>query len=224
MHTVEALKTRMRAGQWRGIAVDIDETLADSTAHWFNELYRFRPLLRMSLREAMAQYKFVEDVPEWRTPEAHAHIRHLLTSNEFQENIPLITGADSGVRALHERHFVAAYITARPEAVRAGTLSWLTQHQLPPATLIMRDEAVDLERHNEDKNSWKARILAELFPEINVVIDDNAGLISALDALDWRGTLYLFGPQQRPVEPRRGVVSCPTWTDVMASFRKHWGA
>lgn len=211
---IEELVELLRVRGTRGLAVDIDETLSDSNRHWFDAMFAFARPHGKSRDDIMRDHKFVEDVPEWRTPEARARIHALLHSNEFCTDIPVISGALEGAWRVHLMARIAAYITARPEAVRQGTLQWLKHRGFPEAPIIMRDEDVDLSAHNDGKNGWKARMLSAAYPFILGIVDDNAGLTRALRAVNYAGTLFLYGPQWQPVSASPSVILCPTWNDV----------
>ncbi|MCC6934295.1 MAG: hypothetical protein IT406_01185 [Candidatus Yanofskybacteria bacterium] len=216
---ISDLVATLRARKTQGVALDIDETLADSNPHWLRAMYAFAPPPGRSFEDIRQQHKFAEDVPEWRTPQAYARIHALLHSNEFHADIPLIPDALESAREIHETVGITAYITARPEAVRAGTLTWLERHGFPSAPVIMRDEDVDISAHGDGKNGWKARMLAAAYPSIWGIVDDNPGLTRTLRQVNYPGTLFLYGPQWQPTDPSPTVVLCPTWDDVVSAVR-----
>lgn len=217
---VTELKDSLRTRRVRGLALDIDETLSDSNAHWFEHMFRHHPFDGMDRDAVIRNQRFVEDVPEWGTPEARAFIGDTLHSNEFQEDIPLVEGADEGVRSLHTAIPIVAYITARPVQVRAGTETWLRKHGFPDASLIMRDEKVNLESHSDQKNRWKIGVLQTLWPEVVGIVDDNMGLAHELERAGYEGTVFLYGPQHEVFKGHPRVAVCPTWPDVVRAVHE----
>lgn len=202
----------------RGLALDIDETLADTNEHWFDHMFEHHPLEGIDKKETIERYKFVEHVPGWGHQAALDSATAIMHSNEFNESIPLIEDANHIVNKIHEAIPVVAYITARPQTVRAGTLNWLSKHGFPAAPLIMRPSDVGVSTTDVvDRNTWKAQVLMHLHPEVIGIVDDNLGLAHELVALGYPGTLYLYGPQTESFENNNNVIRCPTWKSVLPS-------
>lgn len=213
------LKEDLRSRGVRGIALDIDETLAYSNEYWFEHMFKFHAPPPERREEIIRSQKFAEDVPEWGTPEARQYIHDTIHSNEFQEKLPLVEGADAAVQTIHSSVPIVAYITARPDSVRQGTLNWLAKHGFPEAELIMREEPVNIATLGTDKNFWKAGVLKALHPEVLGIVDDNLGLAHELEGNGYEGTLYLYGPQKEEFAGHPRVVVCPTWHDVVAGIK-----
>jgi 5'(3')-deoxyribonucleotidase len=187
------LKNKLKKQNIKGLALDIDEVLSDSNSHWFDHMINFRKLEGLSKEAVIKKYKFVEEVPEWQTEEGGKHIMETVHSNDFNETIPLIEGADETVREINKIVPIVAYITARPETVIEGTLNWLRKYGFPEAELITRPKDISLAEFDLSKNRWKAGILKTLYPEVVGIVDDNPMLARELEAIDYKGTQYLYG-------------------------------
>jgi 5'(3')-deoxyribonucleotidase len=219
MEEVKKLKAELESKNVHGLALDIDETLADTNVHWFDHLFEFQPLEGLNKKETVEQYKFIEHVPGWGNEEALAYMGELMHSNDFNESIPLIEDANHVVNKISKFIPVVAYITARPSAVKPATVRWLQKHGFPPADLIMRPEEVAVSK--EDllrRNKWKAQILVDLYPQVVGIIDDNLGLAHQLTELEYQGTLYLYGKETNEFEDSKHVVVCPTWQSVLKNI------
>lgn len=219
---VTKLKDDLKTQGRKGLALDIDETLSDTNTHWVEHMFQFHVPENMTKEDVIGKYKFVEKVPEWQTQEAYELIQKMLHSNEFNENIPLIHGADRTVKEINKLIPIVAYITARPETVVDGTKKWLKKHGFPEAELVTRTGDINMDSFNKKKNEWKAGVLKILYPEIIGIVDDNSLLANELEKVNYEGTLYLYGSQSVAFEHKKGVVVCPVWPDVLDAIRgKH---
>lgn len=220
---VAKFKDDLKTQGLKGLALDIDETLSDTNTHWVEHMFQFHVPENMTKEDVIGKYKFVEKVPEWQTEETSKHIEEMIHSNEFNESVPLIKGADKFVNEIHKIIPIVAYITARPETVVEGTLKWLKKHGFPEAELIVRSKYISLENFNLEKNRWKAGVLRDLFPEVVGIVDDNVLLAHELEKLNYEGTLYLYGSQVEAFDDKKGVVVCPAWPDVLDAIRSRSG-
>ncbi len=192
MEEMRELKKSLQEQGRTGLALDIDETLSDTGPHWWDHMMKFHVPQGMSYEQLLKEFKFIEDVPEWSTEAAKDHIAKTLESNEFNETIPLLHESNVMVNKLDELIPVVAYITARPDSVRRGTERWLEKHGFPKAPVILRPGKPGY--HGlATKNTWKAELLKELYPNVMGIIDDNPGLLDALADIDYQGTVYLYG-------------------------------
>ena len=92
-------------------------------------------------------------------------------------------------------------------------------HNFPIRPIIMKPNEQGREGHNE----WKQQVLVELFPTVQGIIDDNAGLIDALPH-DYQGTIFLFGHDTYGRDTNINVVACKDWPAVkthMHSKQEH---
>jgi len=196
----------------RGIALDIDETLAATNYYWVRMLEeRFGNPEHLPHKEIIRRYRYTQHVPFWQTPEALAWMEEARNSDEIQEEILLIEDADHVVERLHKVVPISAYITARPEGVRRGTKRWLARHGFPEAPLIMRP--TDL--IHEDSTKWKAELLASLYPTVRGIIDDNASLLLHLPE-NYGGTIFLYDHTEAPKTDIK-VVAVKRWDDVLSA-------
>lgn len=199
-----------------GLALDIDETLSDTNIYWFTKLSElFGCPEGLSPREIAAKYRYSQRVPYWQTPEAHAWMEEARHGNELQVDLPLIGNAKQMVERINGILPIVAYVTARPESVREGTLRWLATHGFPTAPLIMKP----LDIPTEEGVAWKANLLATRYPEIIGIVDDHPGLMDELPA-DYPGTIFLYN-YTGPVREELQVIACPTWEDVYTAVQSN---
>ena len=203
------LKQELQTTKQKGIAVDIDETLSWTVGYWFREMsQKFGNPQQLSPSQLIEEYKYTFNVPYWQKAEAEAWIEHKRHSNKLQTKLEIIPGADEYLQRINKLHPVRAYITARPESVTIGTKQWLATHGFPTAPVITKPNFVGFNSNNQ----WRARVLEFLYPEIEIFIDDNVGLIHHLSS-EYRGKVILYGTDQ-PVNSDINVAICPTWKDV----------
>jgi len=214
--SVQQLKEKLQRENLRGLALDIDETLSNSNMHWFKHMFEFLLPEGKTKEEIIKNYKYVENVPEWNTTEAFEHMDKIIHSNEFNETIPLIENANHIVNKIHQHVPVVAYITARPASVMSGTEKWLKKHGFPEADIIMRPlETKSSKTDLVDRNIWKAKILHDLYPEVLGIVDDNIGLASELKNIKYKGTLYMYGMENKEFAGEENIIVCPTWQSVL---------
>lgn len=214
------LKKELKRRGVRGLALDIDETLSYTNTHWFEYMINFYQPETLTKEEIIAKYQFVEEVPDWQTEEARKYMEETLHSNDFNETIPLIENADKAVRDINKIIPIVAYITARPATVIEGTLKWFEKHNFPKAELITRPSKISLEDFNANKNRWKARVLEFLYPEVMGIVDDNKILANELEAIKYKGKLYLYGGEGKEFKNHDNLIVCPTWQDVLKAIVK----
>ncbi|MCC2631158.1 MAG: hypothetical protein K0S38_967 [Candidatus Paceibacter sp.] len=193
------------------LALDIDDTLADTTryfAHRLNE--RFGNPEGLAPDEIFKKYKIIPDVPYWQTAEILAWREEQSFSNEAQEAVPPTEGAIVAAKKLNE-HFEILYISSRPKAVEKGTCRWLEKHGFPAGELILRTTYDD-----KNGNAWKAAIIEQKWPFCIGIVEDNPEIIGYFSRL-YKGTVYLYGSDTISEETEISVVPCPDWNTV----RKH---
>ncbi|MFZ2522432.1 MAG: hypothetical protein WAX44_00650 [Minisyncoccia bacterium] len=218
---VEKLKNKLIGSRISGLALDIDETLADSNTHWFENMFKFHAPEGLNLKDVMSKHKFVEEVPEWSTVEAFEFMQEMLHSEEFNESVPLIEDSNHIVNKIDKLIPIVAYITARPSTVINATNRWLKRHDFPAVDLITRPHDIQATVTDIiDRNKWKAKILIDLFPYVSGIIDDNLLLAQSLDDLGYKGTLYLYGTKTTKFDHMNHVITCPTWNDVLDNIVK----
>jgi len=193
----------------RGLALDIDETLSLTTKYWVERLQiEIGNPEGLTSDQVIEKYRYAEAAPYWQTAEAYSLMVEWAESNEVQEQLLLIEGADEWVTKVHAIVPIVAYITMRPQSVLAGTKKWLAAHRFPEAPVLVRPDDVPFEQAHE----WKANLVTELYPTLFGLVDDRPSVINAF-APEYKGTLFLFGASV-PCREDISVVACPTWEDV----------
>src|SRR3989339_251105 len=153
----------------QGLAVDIDETLSWTVGHWVEQMQnKFGNPENLSVKELIEKYRYTINVPYWQSDEAMKWIDSQISSNEVQENLPLIEESNIYLDKINQIIPVSAYITVRPQSIIKGTKRWLDKHNFPDAPIICRPTDIIF----ENGNKWKAEILNELYPKIKGIIDD----------------------------------------------------
>ncbi|MFA6253346.1 MAG: hypothetical protein WCV69_03855 [Patescibacteria group bacterium] len=198
-----------------GLAVDIDETLSFTIGHLVNKLQEnFGNPENLSVKEIIEKYRYTQNVPYWQHAEAQKWIDKEIHSNELQENLPLIEDADIYLKKINEIIPIVAYITVRPQSVTAGTEIWLKKHKFPLAPIIARPLNVP----HTTGNAWKAKILNELYPSVQGIIDDNAKLLEFLGE-NYKGIIFLY--DHHATDSKLNVVPCPNWLKVFEEVKKY---
>jgi hypothetical protein len=219
LFTPDELKDHLAASGRRGLALDIDETLARTDHQWLDVFFeRFGvPPGGKTRDELIAEYQFIEHMPFWSKEDRTQLAEEYLHSNEFQMKIPLIENAHHRVNEIAEIVPIVAYVTARPKSVEEGTRTWLRAHGFPAAPLVLRP----LETDHYERNAWKAGVLKRLYPEVLGIVDDNQGLVDELGS-DYPGTVFIYA---RPAHPKAGarVIPCADWDAVVDAIRRHPG-
>lgn len=199
-----------------GLALDIDETLSWTIGRWFADMQKiFGNPENLSVHDMIAKYRYSQNVPYYQTKEANAWMDEKRESNEFQTSMGLMPGAKSGVAELHKIIPIVAYITIRPEKVFEGTHRWLRQNGFPDAEIIARPNHIP----HSDGNEWKAGRLLELYPHIQGIVDDNAGLLKFLPS-SYKGHLFLFTHNTVPDNSPPNTYACPDWKSVVQKAKE----
>lgn len=213
--TPKELKKQLAADKKSGLGLDIDETLSWTLGYWFEELKKkFGNPENLSTKEIIAKYRYSKNVPYWQTPEALNWMEEQRNSNDVQTQLPLIENANHGVQKIMLLEPIVAYITTRPESVVEGTKQWLVKHNFPALPIIARDADIV----HSSGNQWKAKILAELYPQVSGIIDDNPELVEKLPT-DYHGTIYLYDVENAPKQTSLDVVACKTWDNVYDAIK-----
>ncbi len=197
-----------------GIAIDIDDTLADTRQYYFEKLYKqFGTVDGLSLRDLIEKYTFTENVPAWKTPEVLLWIQEDSTSNQTQQDMPVMAGALDAVTKINTILPVRMYITSRPSVVVEGTKRWLAHHGFPDAEIVTRPYS-EVKIHG---NSWKADILKVQYPSVSGIIDDNPEIIEALGP-EYQGRVYIFSKSSQHLDENQKISYCLTWDDVLSAI------
>ena len=207
---VYQLKQNLKRKSFRGLALDIDETLSATLVHWTKQLQKkFGNPEGLTAKEIITKYRYAQGVPYWQTEAAYLYMQKLREDNALQERLGILKQADKFILQIAKIVPIVAYITVRPESVIPGTKVWLTKHKFPQVPIIAMPKYI---RHSEG-NNWKAEVLEYLYPEVQGLIDDNPKIIKALDS-HYQGKIYLYDHPQR-VRSRIKVLNCPDWPAVI---------
>lgn len=199
-----------------GLALDIDETLSWTLGYWIKEMQeRFGNPENLSLHDLIAKYRYTQNVPYWQTKEAEEWMEKMRGSNNFQTEFEPMPSAIQSVQELNNIVPVIKYLTVRPETVLNGTKIWLKKHGFPEAEVIARPTNVP----HAEGNKWKAIKLVELYPHVQGIVDDNAGLLQFLPA-DYKGHVFLYTHTTIPDNPLENVYTCPDWKSVVQQVEK----
>lgn len=200
----------------QGFALDIDETLSWTLGTWVGEMQKeIGNPENLTVKEIIKKYRYTFNVPYWQTEKAKIFIDKLRNSNELQTKLELMPNALEGANELNKLVPVVAYITTRPEAVREGTLKWLKMYKFPQAELIMRPKEVLV----TEANTWKAKILEDLYPSVLGIVDDNPDVVEKISS-SYKGVVFMF---ENSTSSRNDieVYPCEDWDEVI-SKAKEW--
>lgn len=207
---IDELKNSLEAEDVKGIALDIDETLSHTVQYWFSRMQNlFGNPENLTVTEMITKYRYSYKVPYWQTQDVHEWIEVQLHSNEVQVELPLIKGAVDGVNELNKIVPVVAYITARPDSVYDGTVTWLENHKFPRVPVLTRPDYVE----PRNGNKWKAAVLEHLQQNVVAIVDDNPGLIEHFTQ-DYNGTVFLYNYTEQ-LTSNATVIPCESWDDVL---------
>lgn len=214
--TPEELGAQLRDSGKTGIALDIDDTLSLTGLQWFGWLSeRCGNPEDLEISELMKKYHDVRQVPYWPPEVVEPHIEEFFLSHVFHDELILIHGADDAVRQIHEVVPIVAYITARPDDVYESTRTWLARHGFPDAPLVFRPRGGGFAA----RSIWKARVLTDLYPHVQGVVDDHPHLASQLKELGYAGKLYLYdhGNNANVYDDEHEVLL--SWEDILARLQ-----
>lgn len=212
--SVDQLQQTLKANQRYGLALDIDDTLAQAAQYLLEQIHLDLKLpMDKPIEELFKEYgKYTgefwnrADVNRWFN-----NVRHLKT-----ENLPLMPDAHEMVQRINAIVPIRAYITARRQDHYAWTQAWLDQHNFPKAPLICQPN----NEKYDNSHAWKARVLEDLYPNIVGIVDDNELLAHELSS-DYPGTHYLYGYKEC-ARDNIDVVCCQDWDNVYQEIRKRY--
>lgn len=212
---VTIFKKKLIAENKCGLALDIDETISATTDYWFAVMRKkFGNPENLTTKELIAKYRYSHDVPYWQTEEAFAWMEEQRNSNELQKQLPLIEGADTAIQEINSLIPIIIYITTRPQAVLEGTKEWLKRHHFPIVDIIARPAGIPI----TDANTWKAEVLASLYPEVMGIIDDNPTVVASLPN-GYKGAVFLYDNIGHPRKDVR-VIAGKTWRDLVEKMKR----
>lgn len=216
MSNYKKIKQSLKKRGIKGIALDVDETLSFTAEYWVSELSRkFGNPEGLSPREVFQKYRLIQNYPHWQTKEVYDWMEEARTSNELQKVLPLIENSNHFVNKINEIVPITCYITARPYSVLEGTSYWLEKHGFPKADILIRPENMSYE---EGTSVWKAKMLAELYPQVLGIVDDNPSIIDHVPK-NYKGYVFLYDFPEY-ISTSKNIFICPTWEDVLTKVKE----
>lgn len=181
------------------LAVDIDETLAQTNLLWAqHHLEAYGNPEGLSAEDIIKKYRFVKDVPYWQFDTAYEWVGAHINSNEAKLDIPVIEESIGVMQKIP----VVCYLTNRPESTVDGTKRWLRKYGFPDKDIISSVSGLE----------WKANKLVEMFPEVTGIMDDNNDLLMHIPH-NYNGRIFLYSHFNH-TPTGLDVILCPTWADV----------
>ena len=209
MHVREFVQHLIRNNR-RGIMLDIDDTLGNTALYWFQSALARHPNPEaLTARELQRTYRYVQNVPCWQEPTILAEFTQQEYDPQFHATVPVIRAAQVVVNQIHKRLApVLGYLTARVEKLRSVTEQWLLEHRFPVAPILMRPSGMS----RRESCAEKVRILAETYPWVQGLVEDNPSIADALPKKHV-GTLYLYDHFYH-VRQGQQIVPCASWSRV----------
>lgn len=210
---VKALKIKLKKQRIKGLALDIDETLAFTGGYWIEKIeekFGANPE-KLTARQIIDKYTVAQDAPYWQSQEVLDWMEKARDDKQIYSQVPLLENANYFVNKLSNLAPVVAYITIRPRGVEEVTRKWLGKHGFPKAEILTRPQKTDYERGTK----WKAQVLDFLYPEVLGIVDDNRVILDFLPK-SYKGYVFIFG---RSIKHKGNinVTSCKTWEDVLVN-------
>jgi len=191
-----------------GIALDIDETLANNAERLMNylskELGNPEGLTPAQLRK---KYRYTWNVPYWDKSIRVEAVSDMLKDSIPHESLPLIENSNIAVNNIIKKIPVCLYLTSRPPEVIEGTKIWLKKHNFPVAEIITKPTEI----HYTNQYQWKINILNYLYPLVIGIVDDDPDF--AKHSKNYKGKVWLYNHKSLP-EFSKNVISCKDWADV----------
>lgn len=186
-----------------GIALDIDETIANTCEFWIEKANeKFGNPTNMTSKEIFKKYKFLQKVPFWNKEELMKYVEFLINDEQMHFNVEPFENVHHHINKLSENLNIVAYITARSEYLSKITEKWLIKHNFPIAPVILKPKTIE----HKDGNKWKAKVLEYLYPQVCGIVDDNPKLGKEISD-EYKGKIYLLSYENHENE-KHNVVAC----------------
>ena len=204
-------KTHLSKNNIRGLALDIDETLSNTTETWLKFFFeRYGNPENLTTHQFVQKYLYIENAPYYKTPEMKKILIDLFHTPSAYEDLGLMENCQEIVSQINQIIPVVAYITMRPESVKESTKKWLERHNFPKAQIVTRPDNLP----HEQQTDWKAAVVEKLYPNIVGIVDDNHNFIEKL-SIGYKGKIFLYNNNKKLNRPDLNIISCPTWTAVL---------
>lgn len=210
---VVELKRKLKKIGIRGLALDIDDTLAGTLLVVVQKLNeKIKNPEGLTVEEIIKKYRHTNNIPYWQSKEASEIIQSVTFVDGAQKDLPLIENSKEIVQKINKIIPIVAYVTVRPPGVINGTKHWLKKHNFPNAPVIFKPRGVG----KRNGNQWKAKVLEYLYPEIIGIVDDNDGL-QKFFSKKYEGTVFLYGGKENRKDIN--VVERKDWEDVIKKIK-----
>lgn len=208
---VYELKRKFQSEGIAGLAVDIDDTLSQTSRKFHETLNEMFPApAHVTVEAARKQYALTGKVLHWQEiPEALKYAKSFVDDPEFHSYLEKIEEAEAGMQKLHQRRLVRCYHTARLELMRDITERWL-QGNFPDLPLIMRPEHIN----HAGQAQWKAEVIKYLYPEIQGIVDNDARIARILEQCGYEGKVFLVGTDEQSYQPNKTIIPVESWSDL----------
>ena len=194
--------------QSSGIALDIDDTLADTNLYWARQLLaRFGAPDQYTAEHIISEYRYCRSVPFWGEKEKIFADKIKMSRRRILE-LPLVPHANEFVKAIAKRVPVVVYITSRSSKLADDTYSWLIKQGFPAAQVI----AFPPNPGTLSEYQWKARVIEYLYPKVWGFVEDNVDVLLSLSP-NYQGAFFLFAndkPEHAPIP----FFLCENWKKI----------
>lgn len=197
-----------------GLALDIDETLSDTSHGWAEKFFQdIGNPENLSPQDFSKKYRTIESAPYFQNQVSKDLIESLAISPSAYLNLKIIEDSNHIVDQINKIIPIVAYITVRPSCVADATNQWIKKHGFPKAPIITRPEGIAL----KDGSTWKARVLEYLHPQVMGIIDDSPSLVDNLNS-NYQGKVFLYRNTQ-VARKDINVIACPSWASVLGKIK-----
>jgi len=203
----------------KGLALDIDNTLSDTSIVWVEEIASVLGNPEgLTMEEFTRKYSYGRGVSYWAEEDYERVSVTLRQSNKFYEDLPLIENANKQVEEINKIVPIVAYITARNMGVIESTENWLKKHNFPKSKIICRPDEIGI----MDQFEWKAKLLEKMYPNVSGIVDDSIGLVEALSR-NYKGTVFLYNHDGvDKIREDIKVVVCKDWNEVLKKIKENY--
>lgn len=212
---IVALKHRLKQKRLKGLALDIDDTLARSGDAWIQGVQaKFGNPENLTVEQIKQKYRYSYNAPYWNSPAVRQWEEGVRYNEGWHLALPLIKNANHIVNQVHHLVPVVVYLTARPKALLSATRGWLVKHGFPKAEIVYRPTSVRL----PVSLAWKAEVLEYLYPQVSGMVDDHPQLAKDLSK-NYRGVLYLYDYHDQAPRGDINIVPCKNWNEVLKKIQ-----
>jgi uncharacterized HAD superfamily protein len=213
---IREFKEYLEKNNIKGLALDIDETLCDTSTYWFEEaVKKFGNPTTLTTKEIIDKYILIQNIPFWDKEILKPWIINARKSKDMHVNANSIENAIEIVNQIHQNIPIVAYITARSETLRGITKLWLKKHKFPKAKVF---HVISQKKDLGSKTSSKAKVelLEYLYPHITGIVDDHPD-VAELTHDKYEGNIYVF--RSTKVYDKKNIISCKDWNDVFEKIK-----